>query len=129
MRGTPGLAFLFVLGACACPPPRACREKQMPDVEVPFTYIAHAIAIPVRVGEIDTRFVLDTGIGINVVTKAISERLGCVVNDEFRGRRMSGQELTVPMTRLPALTVGGTREADVVAGVYDLALPPAFDGI
>jgi hypothetical protein len=102
----------------------------MPDVEVPFTYVAHAITIPVRVGDaIDTRFVLDTGIGINLVTKDLCARLGCTTAGEHQGKRMSGQELAVPLTRLAALAVGGVREADVPAGVFDVALPPAFDGV
>src|SRR5262245_30064620 len=123
------VAALLVLSACASPPPRACPEEAMRDVEIPFTYLGHAITIPVRVGESDTRFIHDTGIGINLVTKGLSERLGCGTIGEHRGRRMSGQEVTVPLTRLPALTVGGEREADVVAGVFDVALPPAFDEI
>jgi hypothetical protein len=102
--------------------------------EIPFDRLAHAIRIPVTVAdEIPARFLLDTGIGVTLVSKALAQRLGVRVSGEMKGKRMSGQELTVPLARVPSLTLGDRREDDVEVGVFDLAgMPPplsTIDGI
>lgn len=56
---------------------------------------------------VPTRFGLDTGIGITLLSNAFAQRLGVAPNGEvFVGRRMSGQALTVPLARVPSLDVG-----------------------
>ena len=105
---------------------RAVR-RQLPA----FTYVHHALSVPVRVNDaVDARFLLDTGIGLTTISKAFCERLGCVTSGEYRGRRMSGQELRIPLSRLRALRFGSMRTEDVQVGVFDMSgFPPAFDGI
>src|SRR5262249_333029 len=57
-------------------------------------------------------------------------RLRMATSGEFRGRRMSGQEVIVPRSRLSSLAMGDRREADVPVGVWDMsALGPAFSAI
>jgi hypothetical protein len=83
----------------------------------------HVITIPVLVGgSIPTRFVLDTGIGMNLVSTRLCERLGCAPTGEVSsGRRMSGQVVSAPLTRLPSISVGSLRKEDVLAGMLDFA--------
>lgn len=35
---------------------------------VPFAYLRHALTVPVRVAGAETRFILDTGAGLNMVS-------------------------------------------------------------
>lgn len=91
-------------------------------MSVPFEYVHHLVTVPVRVGDVDTRFVLDTGIGPTVVSERIAcERTGAT----FSGRRMSGQEVTLELARLPTLAFGPLVREDVEVGVLDLSgFPP-----
>lgn len=92
----------------------------------------HFTVVPVVVGDtIVSDMILDTGIGLTVVSRALCERLGCVVEGEHTGRRMSGQRIVVPLTRISALSVAGRRSEDVQVGVVagEGLLPPGIDGI
>ena len=73
--------------------------------------------LPVAVSGEATVAILDTGIGLALVSRALCERIGCTIEGEFTGRRMSGQEVSVPLTTLERLEVGGVVRHDVVAGV------------
>jgi hypothetical protein len=83
----------------------------------------HFITIPVRVGgSVPTRFGLDTGIGVTIVSRDLCERLRVVPTGETRsGRRMSGQTVRIDLARLPCLDVGAFHKENVVIGVVDLA--------
>jgi hypothetical protein len=87
---------------------------------------SHVIHLPVHVGEsTTTRFILDTGIGLSIISNKLAARLGVVPSGEvYRGKRMSGQELTVPLAEMPALTVDSCRRENQVVGVFDMGLPP-----
>jgi hypothetical protein len=65
---------------------------------VPFQYPMHLLTIPVCVGDAETRFIFDTGIGVNSLARALGAAPSGSV---FTGRRMSGQEVTAPMTCTP----------------------------
>ena len=97
----------------------------------PFALAGHALVVPVKVDDtVETRFILDTGIGIDLVLKPLADRLGLRTAGEAHGQRMSGQELTVPLARLRSLAMGGARAEDLEVGVFDLGgLPPAFAGV
>lgn len=102
----------------------------MTAVLVPFQYQAHAVTIPVLVGDEPSRFVVDTGIGVNLVSGALAERAGCVPDgSSYTGRRMSGQPVTVPLGSLPVLRVGDHRGTDVPVGLLDLGALAGLDGI
>jgi Aspartyl protease len=52
------------------------------------------VTVPVRVGDVEIRFGLDTGIGLNLISAALAEQVGCQPDGStFTGRRMSGQEV------------------------------------
>lgn len=89
-------------------------------------------AISVRVGEtLQSKFIFDTGIGLNLVSKSLAERSSCKPTGiEFTGRRMSGQEIRLPLTEVEALSVGPHRMQRVPAGIFDMsAFPKEFASI
>jgi Aspartyl protease len=59
---------------------------------VPFEYLAHFTTVPVTLGNITTRFIFDTGIGVNLISESLAARVGCEPDgSSYTGRRMSGQ--------------------------------------
>lgn len=89
------------------------------------------MVIPVRVNGNDSTFILDTGAGVNVLSKTLSDRLACKHDGEVTGKRMSGQSMTMKLVTLPSLQVGSSLQKnlpmaawkleDVLAGAPDLA--------
>jgi hypothetical protein len=97
---------------------------------VPFQYVKHALAIPVVVGDIETRFIFDTGIGVNLISASLAAKVGCEPSGStFTGRRMSGQPVTLPIGSVPSLQLGGHRNEDVPFGIFDMAAMAGFGGI
>lgn len=73
-------------------------------------------------------FLMDTGIGLTVVSSRLADRPDVVLTGEsFAGRRMSGQVVEARLVRLPVLQLGDLRVENHVAGVFDLG--EGFDGI
>jgi len=88
---------------------------------IAFDRLEHFVRVPVRVGDDTYSFLLDTGIGLTVVSSAIADRPDVVATGEsFAGRRMSGQLVEVPLVRLPTVQLGDLRVDDHVAGAIDL---------
>ena len=86
--------------------------------EVQFERIAHLVVVPVELNGIETRFVVDSGIGFTVVRDTFA---GCLpTGDTFTGRRMSGQEVTVPLAVAPSLRFGELEARDLEVGLLDL---------
>lgn len=80
----------------------------------------HFLAVPVRIDDaIDATFILDTGIGVNLISLALCKQIGCQTDGKASGRRMSGQEVVFPTTHVPALTFAGHRAENTLAGVFD----------
>ncbi len=101
------------------------------SVEVPFRCIGHTVEVPVSLvpGE-TTPFVLDTGIGLELVRPEPARRGGAKPSIEtFSGHRMSGQEVRGRMVTLPRLEFGGVDRSEVDAGLLEMDLPPAFERI
>jgi hypothetical protein len=99
---------------------------------VPLASIGgHLVHLPVQVGDsVASRFIFDTGIGLDLVSKSLLARVGGRLTGEtYTGRRMSGQTLAVPLARIPSIAVGTLRRDDVLVGVFDLALPPEMAAI
>ena len=89
--------------------------------------------MPVTAGGRDTRFILDSGIGLTLVTDRFAERLGLEPGPEtFTGRRMSGQAVTLPLAALPSLAFDSLHREEVPVGILDTSgFPPEvadFDG-
>lgn len=99
---------------------------------VPVRSIAHLIAVPVFAGERAARFVVDTGMGVTLVSSELATAVGCVADGRtYTGRRMSGQEVTLSLGQLRSLTIGDHRSDDVTVGIFDfegLAMPDPIDG-
>lgn len=79
------------------------------------------MTVPVSVAGTETRFLLDTGAGLNLISGELAERAGCRADGPpFTGRRMSGQELTIPVGVLSSLGLGGHASRDVPVGLFDV---------
>src|SRR5580765_7199375 len=97
---------------------------------VPFEYIQHLVTLPVTAGAAGTRFVFDSGIGLTLLSESLAQETGCrPTGSAFRGRRMSGQEVSVPLATLDSLEVGGKRRSALTVGVFDMSAFPGLDGI
>ncbi|HTX84680.1 MAG TPA: retropepsin-like aspartic protease [Streptosporangiaceae bacterium] len=100
---------------------------------VTFDRVQHLVRVPVRVNDSAYRFLIDTGIGISVVSSAVAARSDVTwMNETFTGRRMSGQAVPIPLVRLPNLKLGNYEVDGHVAGVADLGDldgPQGFAGI
>ncbi|HUZ79409.1 MAG TPA: aspartyl protease family protein [Thermoplasmata archaeon] len=83
----------------------------------------HLAAVPVQLGpSIETRFVLDTGIGLNLISSALATRIGARRTGAIHtGQRMSGQAVSVPLVTIPRLSMGPHHRDHVPAGILDLA--------
>ena len=95
-------------------------------MRIPFERIHHFVTVPMTAGGVETRFVLDTGIGLTLLTEALCERLGVETTGEvFTGRRMSGQEVTLPLARVSSLRLGELERRDAEIGTLDVSgFPP-----
>jgi predicted aspartyl protease len=99
---------------------------------VPFQYLAHLLTVPVGVGvgDTETRFVFDTGIGVNLVSDSLARAVGWTPSGSvFTGRRMSGQEVTAPMGSLDSVRLGDSRSGDVPAALFDMGAMAGLEGI
>jgi hypothetical protein len=107
----------------------AFAEKGAPmtaPTTIPFRYGAdHFLIVPVTVAGVKQEFVFDTGIGINLISKTLCKQLGCKETGKHTGKRMSGQELTIPTTTVSSFAVGLKKLETVPVGVFDMdALMP-----
>jgi hypothetical protein len=95
--------------------------------EVPFAYLLHLVTVPVTLNGEEATFVLDSGIGLTIVR----DPAACTLTGAtFTGRRMSGQEVTVPLGIAPSLAFGGIARRDVEVGLLDMdGFPPELDHI
>jgi predicted aspartyl protease len=97
---------------------------------VPFQYLVHLVTVPVRVGDTETRFVVDTGIGVNLISDALARAVGCTPSGSvFSGRRMSGQEVSAPMGSIDSVRLGDRVSRDVPAAIFDMGAMAGLDGI
>ena len=95
---------------------------------VAFERLAHLVRVPVALGGHDLEFLVDTGIGVTVVSNRVVELVGAApLGESFSGRRMSGQVVEAPLARLPELAVAGHAVEGHVAAAVDLG--DGFDGI
>lgn len=101
-------------------PASVLAEPRGPE-RLALRYDRHIPSIPVVLdGDLDARFAFDTGIGINLISKSLCKMLECVSAGTYVGKRMSGQELTVPLARVRSLAVGHEEQRDVVVGIIDM---------
>lgn len=88
---------------------------------VPFEYLEHLPTVPVTIAGQERRFVLDTGIGLTILSSALAASIGCNHDGStYTGRRMSGQEVDVPLASLGELEFGGHVRRDLTVGIFDM---------
>jgi predicted aspartyl protease len=97
---------------------------------MPFRYVKHMLAVPVVVGGAETTFVLDTGIGVSLISADLAASVSCVpLGETYTGRRMSGQAVTVPMSIVSSLRLGDWARENVAVSVFDMAGMAGLEGI
>ena len=96
--------------------------------ETEFEYLHHLVVVPVALDGLERRFVLDSGIGLNLVRDTVG---GCApTGASFVGRRMSGQEVTASLAVAPTLAFAGVEQADAEVGLLDMrGFPPELDDV
>ena len=96
----------------------------------PFLLVGHFVTLQVVVDGVQGTFVLDTGIGLTILSESFAAAVGCAPQGlTYTGRRMSGQEVAAPVGRVQSLKLGGLGREDVGVGVIDLVgLPQGIDG-
>ncbi|QIG43239.1 hypothetical protein G5V58_11160 [Nocardioides anomalus] len=100
----------------------------MAPTTLPLEWYAHLVRLRARLGDDERLFLVDTGIGVSVVSSPLAQRADAEpLGTTYAGRRMSGQVVEAPLVRLPPLSVGDYAVAGHVAAVADLG--DDFDGI
>ncbi len=97
-------------------------------MSVPFERVAHLVVVPVELNRVETRFIVDSGIGLTIVRDTLP---GCAPTGEtFTGKRMSGQEVTIPLGTAPSLRFAGEERRDVEVGLLDMSgFPDLLAGV
>ena len=87
---------------------------------VPFrTGKKRALLLPVKVADsIDAEFLLDTGLGFNLISPQLAKKLGMEPTPNYKVRPIRGGELDLAQGRLSSLALGNLKESDqeVVVG-------------
>lgn len=115
------LALTFVALACSAGN-RSKPSATPPQPRARFDYVGQDwLRFEARVGDQPTRLMLDTGGGVTLVSKALCEKVGCVPDGTFTGKRMSGQALTIPMARVSSIVMAGHEVKNARVAVLDTA--------
>ena len=94
--------------------------------EVGFDKLQHLVTVPVSVNGVDSRFVLDSGIGLTLLRSELAESMRVrPTGASFTGRRMSGQSVTIPLGEVPTMTFAGSTFEQVEVGIFDMSSFPA----
>ena len=98
-----------LLAACANPPaPNA--PNPVKSSAVAFEYVGQNwLKVAATVGDQPTHLLFDTGGGITILSKTLCDRMKCISDGTFSGKRMSGQPIEVQMARVPSITIGSRR--------------------
>jgi hypothetical protein len=95
-----------------------------------FEYVSHLVTVPVQAGGRQARFVLDTGIGVTLLSRSLATAAGCAADGSvYTGKRMSGQQVSIPLGTLSSLSVAGCPTEDHQVGILDMGQMAGLDGI
>lgn len=87
---------------------------------IPFSIIGeHIMQIPLKVNGKEVKFLLDTGIGPTVISKDFAKELDLKSAGTMTGKRMSGQELNIPLVKVPLIEAGSLARENLEAGIFD----------
>ncbi len=88
-----------------------------------------ALMLPVKVGDnVDAEFLLDTGLGYNLISPQLAKKLGLEPNSNFKVHPVTGGELDLAQARLTSLAVGNQKDSDVEVVVGEPRLIVGTDG-
>ncbi|MBN9414951.1 MAG: retropepsin-like domain-containing protein [Candidatus Eremiobacteraeota bacterium] len=72
-----------------------------------------AVVLPVKVADsVDAEFQLNTGLGFNVISPALAQKLGVEVSPDHKVKPVTGGELNLAQARISSLTVGNVKEGE-----------------
>ncbi len=72
-----------------------------------------SVILPVKVGEsTQAEFLLDTGLGFNVVSPSLAQKVGVESGSTTKIKPVTGGEFDLPQGRISSLTVGNQSESD-----------------
>jgi len=96
-----------------------------------FDRLQHLITVPVSVNGIESRFVLDSGIGLTLLRSELAESIRVrPTGASLTGRRMSGQSVTIPLGEAPTMAFAGSSFEQVETGILDMSsFPDELAGI
>jgi len=100
--------------------------------EIPFERTKHLLTIAVTLsGSVRTRFVLDTGMGVNLISNSLRDRVGLVATSEVLQERLwSGQRLETPIEVIPSLGIGQKEWTDLkVISIDTSGFDPALGNV
>lgn len=99
---------------------RAAHQPVLPRA-VPFDYVGQSwMRVPARIADgPEGRMMLDTGIGVTLLTPEACARAACIREGMWTGHRMSGQPVTLQLARVSSLTVAGHRVEDAQVAVFE----------
>lgn len=94
--------------------------------EVGFDKLQHLVTVPVSVNGVESRFVLDSGIGLTLLRSELAESMRVrPAGASFTGRRMSGQSVMTPLGEVATMTFAGSTFEQVQVGIFDMSSFPA----
>lgn len=101
--------------------PGLAAQAQASSNTVPFEYRGgHLLCVPVKINNsVETKFILDTGAGVNVISSKLAKQLACKSSGLHSGKRMSGQLLTMKICRLKKLRFGSAEHKNVPAAIWN----------
>lgn len=114
-------ATIAFLVGCSTKPSKVEKNMRVEtsNSSAPIQYVSHLITVPVKVnGSIESRFILDTGIGLNLISESFCKRLNCKKSGSYTGKRMSGQEITIPLSKVDSILLGAHKLENVEVGVF-----------
>lgn len=90
--------------------------------EIPFRFYENDyLVLRLKLnGATERDFIFDTGIGVTMISKSLCAELKCETKGEYTGKRMSGQAVTVPLSRLASVSLGGKEVRDFPVGIFDV---------
>ena len=95
--------------------------------KIPFSIIGgHLMQTPVKVNGKEVEFLLDTGIGPIVLSMDFAEELVLHKVGVISGKRMSGQDIEIPLVKVPSMEVGNLVRKNLDVGIFDTSRFPAI---
>ncbi len=122
LRTAAPVVALFLAAGCGAEPRTAARVDPAPRPQaVPFDYVGQSwMRVAAQIGDGPaTRMMVDTGMGVTLLTPEACARARCVREGTWSGRRMSGQTIELSLARVSSLTVAGHRVENARVAVFE----------